>query len=65
MPPFFSPYNAALHHFIKETQMNFNHMYTQWSAAFRDLAAAQFGLFMDGWKTMEKSVHELPNFWKK
>lgn len=36
--------------------MNFNHMYIQWSAAFRDLATAQFNLFMDGWKTLEKST---------
>ena len=41
--------------------MNFNHMFTQWSTAFRDLAVAQFGLFMDGWKAMEKAAQD----WKK
>ena len=38
--------------------MNFNNVYAQWSAAFRDLAAAQFGLFMDGWKVMEKNMQD-------
>lgn len=41
--------------------MNFTNTYTQWSTAFRDLVTAQFGLFMDGWKAMEKSVQD----WKK
>ncbi len=45
--------------------MNITNMYSQWSAAFRDITAAQFGLFMDGWKTMEKNLQDGSSFWKK
>ncbi len=50
--------------------MNFTNMYSQWSAAFRDITAAQFGLFMDGWKTMEKNMQDNTkadwySIWKK
>ena len=50
--------------------MNYKDVFAQWSAAFRDITAAQFGLFMDGWKTAEKQVQDNSKFdwytiWKK
>ena len=50
--------------------MEFTSVITKWSSAYRDIAAQQFGYWMDGWKAWEKAVQDVPkfetfNFWKK
>ena len=50
--------------------MNYKDVFAQWSSAFRDITATQFGYFMDGWKSIEKQIQDSTkvdwtNFWKK
>ena len=50
--------------------MNYKEVFAQWSSACRDIAATQFGYFMDGWKSMEKQFQDTTkvdwtSFWKK
>ena len=45
--------------------MNYKDVFAQWSTAYRDIAATQFGYFMDAWKTLEKAAQDAPTFWKK
>jgi len=45
--------------------MQFKDVFSQWSTAFRDIAATQFGYAMDAWKAWEKAVNDSCHFWKK
>lgn len=50
--------------------MNYQEVIAHWSSAYRDIAATQFGYFMDAWKNAEKQIqdgykHDWLAFWKK